>query len=64
MTAMMHVYPTESVSIGSISNSAFTNGVTAELGGGIALNSSVVGSLLYDTFLVRPVPLAYASLLC
>lgn len=48
-----HDSPTDSASIGSISNSAFTNGVAAGLGGGIALNSSVVGSLLYDTFLVR-----------
>jgi hypothetical protein len=52
----VHVFSTESVSIGSVSNSAFVNGVAAELGGGIALNSSVVGSLLYDTFLVRSVP--------
>ena len=53
-TAIVHRYPTERASIGSISNSAFKNGVAAELGGGIALNSSVVGSLLYDTFLVGP----------
>jgi hypothetical protein len=42
----------ESTTIGSLSNSAFVSGMAAELGGGLVLNSSVIGSLLYDTFLV------------
>jgi hypothetical protein len=44
--------PPESTTVGSLSNSAFVSGMATEMGGGLALNSSVVGSLLYDTFLV------------